>query len=252
MSTYLTTGFVLRMQPWRENARRYVVFTESYGKVELILAGGQKLVSKLASHLQPFSEVELMVAPGQKLDYLAGANLRQVYLKPQQNLAATILASSLLEVVDMLTQPGQPESNLFTILRDYLIKVEKLPAGSQWRQGARNLLANFLLEVISHSGFGPHLKVCEACDRVLDGAVSFNWQDHGFYHQVCLKPGMTTVAVTPATVAWLAHSTDKSGSQAQDALAFLTDYFQGHVGRELYSLKVLRSILEVCPVIQLR
>ncbi|MBI5466100.1 MAG: recombination protein O N-terminal domain-containing protein, partial [Candidatus Kerfeldbacteria bacterium] len=80
MSTYLTRGFVLRMQPWRENARRCVVLTEGSGKLELVVAGGQKSISKLAPHLQPFSEVELMVAPGQKLDHLAAASLRRVYL----------------------------------------------------------------------------------------------------------------------------------------------------------------------------
>jgi DNA repair protein RecO len=245
MSTYLTRGFVLRMQPWRENARRYVVFTQLVGKIEVILAGGQKLVSKLASHLQPFSEVELMVAPGQKLDHLAGANLRQVYLKPQQNLASTVLASSLLEVVDILSQPGQAENNLFVTLRNYLARINELPTGPAWRPAARNLLAEFLLEAISHSGLSLHLKACEACGRPLDKDVNFNWQDHGFYHQNCLKPGVAVMPVTPATVAWLINPTGQEKAQAQVALAFLTDYFQGQVGRELYSLKVLRSILEI-------
>ena len=246
MSTYLTRGFVLRMQPWRENARRYVVLTEASGKLDLVVAGGQKPMSKLAPHLQPFSEVELMVAPGQKLDHLAAARMLCVYLKPPYNLPTVVLATSFLEVADMLAQPGQAENNLFLLLRRYLSELQKLTVGTAWRPGARNLLASFLLEVISGSGLGPHLRVCEACGGELGKeAVVFSWHDHGFYHQACLKPGMTAVAVTSATVVWLTRRAGDESGQPQDALAFLTDYFQGHMGRELYTLKVLRSILEV-------
>ncbi|MBI5466506.1 MAG: DNA repair protein RecO C-terminal domain-containing protein, partial [Candidatus Kerfeldbacteria bacterium] len=220
---------------------------------ELVVAGGQKSISKLAPHLQPFSEVELMVAPGQKLDHLAAASLRRVYLKPPYSLPTVVLATSFLEVADMLAQPGQAENNLFLLLRRYVSELQKLTVGTAWRPGARNLLASFLLEVISSSGLGPHLRVCEACGGELGKeAVCFSWPDHGFYHQACLKPGLTAVAVTSATVAWLTRRAGDESGQPQDALAFLTDYFQGHMGRELYTLKVLRSILEVCPVIQLR
>ena len=248
MSTYVTTGFVLHSRPWREGDRLYTLYTASQGKLELIAAGSQKLSSKLSPHLQPFARVEVMVARGKQRDRLASANLQEHYLKPPYQLPSLTLGSALLEATDVLTREEQPEPKLYELLRQSLAELSSLPdAGGDWRPPARWLLARFTVEALKLLGLGVLLTHCEHCHRELQDPVEFSWSRHGFFHRACSEPAERRVPLPPAAYRWLSQAA-QGGVGAADtlpasALAFLTDYLGGQVGRELYTLKVLRSIL---------
>ncbi|MDZ4230059.1 MAG: hypothetical protein U1C53_02880, partial [Candidatus Veblenbacteria bacterium] len=68
-----------------------------------------------------------------------------------------------------------------------------------------------------------------------------------FYHQNHVPTGEATVPLAPSAFAWLTRAATMGVVRAEplpaSVLGFLTDYVQGHAGRELYTLKVLRSIL---------
>jgi DNA repair protein RecO len=248
MSTYVTTGFVLNSKAWREGDRLYTIFTEREGKIELIAAGARKAVSKLSSHLQPFGEVELMVARGKQLDRLASANLKQLYLRPPYELNTAVLGTALLEVVDVLTRVGEPEPRLHQLLRQYLTELSSLPTSEEnWRLEARWLLAKYLIEVLKLVGLSVSLTRCEHCRGELVDPVDFSWVNHSFAHHTCIFPGDKRVAIPSSALTWLQQAAGLGIAQTDAlpsaVLAFLTDYVVGQAGQELYTLKVLRSIL---------
>jgi DNA repair protein RecO len=248
MSTYITTGFVLNSKAWREGDRLYTIFTEREGKIELIAAGARKAVSKLSSHLQPFAEVELMVARGKQLDRLASANLKELYLRPPYGLNTAVLGTALLEVVDVLTRAGEPEPKLHQLLRHYLSELINLPANEEdWRLKARWLLARYLIEVLKLVGLAVSLTRCEHCRGELVDPVDFSWVNHSFAHHSCIFLGDKRVAIPSSALTWLQQAAGLGIAQTDapppTVLAFLTDYVVGQAGRELYTLKVLRSIL---------
>ena len=243
MSTYLTTGFVLRQQPWREHDRLYTVLTERHGRLELIGAGTAKLNSKLSPHLQPFAEVELMVAHGKQLDRLAGARLSATYLRPPFSLPQITVGAALLEVTRAYTSEDGNEAALIQLLRRCLIQVANLPQ-VDWRPAARSLLASFMAEVLTASGLGLPLSSCESCRVCLSGEVCFSWKRHGFLHAPHVQRGEAVVAVAPEVVSWLtSNAAGVVHSAPSGALAFLTDYAQAQAGRELSSLRVLRATM---------
>lgn len=248
MPTYVTTGFVLGMRPWREGDRLYTLFTERQGKLEVIAAGTRKPNSKLSPHLVPFGEVEVMVARGKQLDRLASATLKEVYLKPPYDLPTAVLGSALLEVADVLTSPGQPEPRLHELMRAYLNELKQLSqVGTAWRPAARRLLVEYLLGALKLLGLAVPLTQCERCHKELVDPTEFSWQSHGFYHRTCFPPEQTRVALPSAALNWLKRALGEGGAGQHEmppsALTFVTDYVTGHVGRRLYTLKVLRSIL---------
>jgi DNA repair protein RecO len=248
MSTFVTTGFVLGVRPWREGDRLYTLFTEASGKIEAVAAGSRKVASKLAPHLAPFCEVQFMLARGRVRDRLASANLLEPYLKPPYDLATLTLASTLLEVANALTRLGEPERRLIELLRQSLKELKNLPNDLvDWRAPARWLLTNYLVAALNSTGLAVTLTQCEQCRGALVEPTSFSWTSHGFFHTAHLLPGDTATPLTADTLNWLIKAT-VSGVNQQDALpsavlGFLIDYMRGHTGSELYTLKVLRSIL---------
>lgn len=224
------------------------MFTERQGKVELIAAGSQKSSSKLAPHLAPFSEVEVMVARGKQFDRLASASVRQVYLKPPYELATVVLGTALLEVVDALTRADEPEPRLHLLLRSSLNELSHLPlVPEEWRLPARWLLAGFFIEALKLTGFGVQLTHCEQCRGELTDPVIFSWSHHGFFHQRHLPANSSTLPVSAEALDWFQRAMRLGVPRVDElppsVLAFLTDYVTGQVGRELYTLRVLRSIL---------
>ncbi len=248
MSTYLATGLVLHSRPFREGDRLYTLYTARHGKLELIAAGSQKFTSKLSPNLQPFAEVEVMVARGKLLDRLASASLQELYLRPPYQLPKALLGSCLLEVTDVLTEEEQPEPRLYELLRASLAELSSLPdAESNWRPPARWLLTRFTVEALKLLGLSVSLTHCEHCHTELADPTEFSWSRHGFFHRACAEPAERRVPLPAAALAWLSRAAKvgvgASESVPASALAFLTDYVGGQVGRELYTLKVLRSIL---------
>lgn len=248
MATYVTNGFVLNSRPWREGDRIYTLFTESVGKVEAIAAGSRKVASKLSPHLPPFSEVQIMVARGRQLDRLASANILQTYLKPPFTLQTLILGSALMELADSLTRAGEREPKLINLIRQTLAEINKLPSEiEQWRPAARIIFANYIIECLKCVGLAVTLTHCEECRGELVEPTIFNWTNHGFFHQNHVPAGDTVMLLSPETLGWLIKAATIGVRQSEilppPVLAFLTDYVIGHTGRQLYTIKVLRSIL---------
>lgn len=249
MSTYLTTGFVLRQRPWREQDRLYTIYTERFGKVELVAAGSRKITSKLAGHLLPFARLEIMLARGRTFDRLAAAALRQLYLRPPYHLLTAILASTFLEIVDNLTQTNQPEPKLFALLPRALggLTVAGPDKKEAWRHLARFKLMQFIMEMLNITGLTMRLHKCDVCGRPLTSEVNFSWSRHGFLHKLCLSPAEVAIELNDEIVKWFNYQSADGINTAVNlppaALAFLTDYLVGQSGRKLETLNVLRSVL---------
>jgi DNA repair protein RecO (recombination protein O) len=250
MSTYLTTGFVLRSRAFREADRLYTLYTKDRGKLQLLAAGSLKLASKLAPNMQTFAEVEVMIARGRERDRLAAAKLTSHYLKPPYHLPSALLGTAFLEVVNQLTSEEQPDPRIYELLQQSLTSVSDLEeAGGDWRPRARLRLAHFVLEALKLSGLAVFISRCEHCQREYgepNQPLEFSWSRHGVFHQSCTEAGEQRLPLPPAVFRWLQSAT--AGAEQTEALpagtlAFITDYLSGQTGRELYTLKVLRSIL---------
>jgi len=249
MSTYVTSGLVLKVSPWRETDRLYSLLTSNRGRVEVIAAGARKLVSKLSPHLLPFAEIDLMIAHGKQLDRLASAKVGHIYLKPPYELPNSVLASCFLEIARILTEAEQPEPKLYKLVKKYLSAISELPISPVlWRDQARVLLACYLVESLKEAGLAISLVNCEVCKKELAEPAIYSWRRHDFLHQACLSSKEESVPLVTGTLVWLQQAMfgninllDKKFLPT--TLTFLTDYFSGHVGRSLYTLRVLRSIL---------
>jgi len=248
MSTYLTTGYVMKARPWRERDRLYTVLTDKYGKINLLATGSQKSVSKLAGHLLPFAQVELMVARGKRLDHLATARLVKVFLRPPYHLPSLILGQVMVEIMDALTSDGQTEVELTDLLHNYWANLDNLSnLDKDWRVSARLLLTNYCADLLKLLGLQVALTSCERCKEKLTDPFIYSWRWHGFYHLACLPGEENVVKAGKLTWQELAalwpESSDQPLNSSSTALGFLVNYISGQAGRELVTLKLLRNLL---------
>ncbi len=248
MSTYTTTGIVLRAKSYKQNDRLYTIFTERRGKVEAVATSSRKILSKLAPHLVIFGEVQVQIAPGKKYDKLAGAELKKIFLKTPYHLNTAILGTSFLEITDVLTSLGAPEPELLKSLKYYLSQLKDLPKEELvWRERARIFLGRFIYKILKITGLAIQVTRCQKCQGELAAPVVFSFKEHSFYHQKCVAD-KGLFLLTDYALSYLHTMATRADPPYQrqlpvELLGFLIDYVQGQAGRQLYTLKLLRSIL---------
>src|SRR5680860_1000822 len=62
MEYYSTLAFVLRQESIKEHDRRYIFFTQEFGKLSLLAPGARKINAKLAGHLEIPTLVQIQFA----------------------------------------------------------------------------------------------------------------------------------------------------------------------------------------------
>lgn len=153
MSTYLTSGIVLKSEDCREFDRTYTIYTLEAGKIRAIAKSANKTLSKLAPHLELFFVVDLMIAPGEVSDRIAGAQIAKNYSAIKEDVHKIIMASYFLEVVDLLIKFEYPDQIIFEITRDFLLDLSI----SDYRQNHLVILNKQLFYLLRHLGYQPEI-----------------------------------------------------------------------------------------------
>lgn len=170
--TYKSRAIVLKSYAWPRNARLYVLYTERFGKVKAVASGVQKVTSKVAGHLQPFSITEAMIAQGRKFDRLAQARFMRGFTGVHRDFLSFAQGSYVLEILDHLTSEGVADQAIW----DYTLEVfDQLNEQSAWADEAdidlqekkTYLTRLYALRLLNHFGFGPELYECLHCRNEL-------------------------------------------------------------------------------------
>jgi len=123
--TYLTQAIVLRRDHLSDNDRRYVIYTSDFGKINAVVKGAKKTISKLNPHLDYFSVSNLMLAKGVSFERVASARLIHKFPTLQSNFYKSSSAFYFCEAVDALIKYSLSDEVVFGIITDFYSQLEK-------------------------------------------------------------------------------------------------------------------------------
>ncbi len=184
--TYNIKAIVLQRYPFREFDLRLEVFSEKFGKQELIVRGAKKINSKLAGHLEPFNLSKIMVIHGKQLNYAGGAICLTSFPEIKNNIEKTKWAGLGLKFFNKIIKEEEKESgnDLFLILLNFLKTIE---------EGVKNyelFLEIFKFNVLSVLGYRLNIDKCFSCGKILkEGKIYFSSINRNFSCSQCSKPG---------------------------------------------------------------
>lgn len=191
--TYKTKAIVLKSKDWPRGARLYTLYTERFGKIYGVAAGVQKIKSKVAGHLQPFTIVEVMMAKGRKFDRLAQSRYVRGYHSFSQDFQSYIRGSYVLELIDRLTDEGIADYQVWQLLEQLF---EEMHEQSLWALNAFGeemkktdlLIRYFALKILDLYGVRPELYACLNCKHsIQEGEVYFSLSQSGVYCHSCSR-----------------------------------------------------------------
>lgn len=162
---YRDDGVVLRTYKLGEADRIVVFCTRHHGKVRAVAKGVRKTKSKFGSRLEPTSHVALQLYEGRELDIVTQVESIDHFRAIRDDLDRIARASTMLEVVDQMSQEGEVNPRLYQML-----------TGGLRALAAHNgplVAPAFLWKLMALEGYAPLLDACAECGAP-DDLVAFD------------------------------------------------------------------------------
>jgi DNA repair protein RecO (recombination protein O) len=232
MPTYQTTGIVIGRTNFGEADRVVRFLTPDHGKVSAVAKGVRKIKSRSAGHLELFGEVNLMLATGRNLDVITSARL--AWYPHQLTMAYNRLGTAFMvaTAVDRLTEPGHPQPQLYTAVRETLRTLEAGTDGPL-------LELWFKLRLLDTLGYRPELGACAICSRHdTETAYHFDVNRGGIACGADAAPGSALMS-QPAIKLWrllanypyaTVHQIAQGETLATDTLPLCDSFYEYHLG----------------------
>lgn len=115
-----TQGIVLLKRDWREHDRIYTIYTCDYGKVEVLGRGTRKIISKLASHLEPPGLVDLLIIRGRIFDHITGVKRLDEFSNIRTDFSRLFEFARMVAVFNHEVKLEQKDQELYALLNNFL------------------------------------------------------------------------------------------------------------------------------------
>jgi DNA repair protein RecO (recombination protein O) len=252
-------ALVLRAIAYGDSDAVVHLLVRGRGRISAFARGARSSRKRFGGALEPFQRVEAILAEreGQELWALREARVVEGHGKLRDDLHRIAHAGYASELVHDLTRAGEPADGLFTLLDEFLTRLEAGAATS-----AR--LRAMELGALEAAGLAPELSACARCgEEVPQGRAAFDPDAGGLLCANC-RPGTQGLVLSLAARAALWQlrwgglaaadapvSADGSGRPA-DARAFeeaaaqagrpLGAFLRHHLGRALKSAEFLAQV----------
>lgn len=156
MGIYRTEGIVIRTQDLGEADKIVTVYTRDEGKVRAVARGARRPRNRLLGVAQVFTYSDFLFFRNKGLDTLSQAELKEAFLSLRGDLYKMAYGAYILELVDALTEEGEKNIQLFSLLLATLYLLELSTHYSL-------LTHAFEIRLMALLGYAPELTCCVSC-----------------------------------------------------------------------------------------
>ena len=231
---YRTLGLILKKEDQKEADRVFSVYTENFGKLELLAKGERKIESKLRGGLELFYLSEIEFIQGKTYKTLTDAILIDNFKNLRKNLRALSVAHKISEVLDNLVKGQEPDEKIWQLILETFDKLNNLSeavshrasVGGEGRKenevlfdhrasvGGEGRKENeilfdrlsllyyyFFWNFLSILGYKPELNLCAICKKNLTPErLYFNLEEGGIICGSCSKKIKNEEKIEPETI----------------------------------------------------
>jgi len=215
---YRTQGFVLKKTDLWEADQVFSIYTQDFGKLEILGKAIRKIKSKLRSGAELFYLSEIEFIQGKTYKTLTDAIVIDKFKNTRRNLEKLEIAYQIAETANNLIGGQERDEEIFNLLDDSfnklnnwkleienLLKIEKQPSGeslSSLDPGKLKIVYYyFLWNLLSILGYQIDLYNCAVCQKKLvPQKLYFNLEEGGIIDLECFKKIEKGEEVSPELV----------------------------------------------------
>lgn len=155
MTLYRAQGVVLRTYKLGEADRIIIMCTKERGKIRTVAKGVRKTKSRFGARLEPISHVALQCYEGRELDTVTQVETVDAFRGVREDLDRLRRGVALLEAVDAISQEGEPNPRLYSMLVGALRELD--------RRDSPSIVSSFFWKLLVLEGVQPLLDQCADC-----------------------------------------------------------------------------------------
>lgn len=247
MAILRSEAFVLKRGDFRETSLIARFYTRDYGKVSGLLKGIRGEPQKFASTVEPFSlnEIIFYEKRASDLHLVSQCDLRDSFEGVRRNIFKVAIASLMMEFLDAIMQPQDPNAEIFELTLDCLRELVVNAAPEK-------ILTIFKIKILALSGFKPNFDSCVSCGSKVSGVSKFSLSLGGLLCQGCFRKDLRARSIFRGTVASIVHIEKNDfrntlnlglNPQIKKELEMVLNSFLGfHLEREFKAERVLQGV----------
>lgn len=155
MSSYKTSGIIIKKLNFGEADRILTIYTQRHGKIKAIAKGVRRSLSRKGGNLNLFNLVSLFLAEGKNLDIITEVELINSFERLRNDLKHLSSAFYLCELIEEFTRENQASAGIYSLLK------EGLEFLNQNHVFEKDFFAQFQKNLLVETGFGVPQELAE-------------------------------------------------------------------------------------------
>lgn len=166
LRSYLDEGVVLARRNYGEADRILSVFCRRNGRLPFLAKGVRKPSSRKRGHIEVFSHIKFQASRSKGIDMITEVDTLENFKNIRLSLKRTSLAYYFMEAVGRSTREGERHPELFALIKDYLLRLEK-------ENTLKKLKSDFIYSLLTTLGFWPRGKVLQNPENKLEEIIEY-------------------------------------------------------------------------------
>ncbi|MBA7599135.1 DNA repair protein RecO [subsurface metagenome] len=177
---YRTQGFVIKETDRGEANQLFTIYTEDFGKLEILGKAVRKIKSKLRGGAQLFYLSETEFIQGKTHKTLTDTILINNFKNLRKDLKKLAIAYQITGALDSLVKGQEPDKELWDLLNETFKRLNN--------ENSEIIYYYFLWNLFSILGYQPELYHCSVCQKkIVAGNFYFGLKEGGIVCQKCFK-----------------------------------------------------------------
>lgn len=235
-----TQGIVLKKNFYREFDEVFTVYTEDFGKIEILGRGVKRPAAKLPSHLQVLDLSNIEFVLGKKFRVLTGADLIGNIIRPDSDPAVRKCIYDFFDFLDDLIGFEDVDNDIWNLILEVTDFSDKSENDKINPVGHFLFSSFFKFKLLSIAGFSPNLENCSSCNADLkEEDHFFSAKEGGIVCGGCalkIKPYNFSVLASTIKILRIFHDQDvellkriKLSEKEKNDLSNVFDWFSGWI-----------------------
>ena len=194
---YRAKGFVFSKENRSEADQLFKIYTQEFGRLEILARAIRKTSSKLRSGIDIFTLSDIEFIQGKAQKTLTDAVLLEKFVKTRKNLEKSEIMHRMANFLDSLIKEQEKDQRIYSLILEVFREMEK----DALIDGQILLLYYyFFWNLVSFAGYQPELHRCFSCQKKLSpGKINLS-REGGLICPECSAGKSSDYSVSPETI----------------------------------------------------
>lgn len=195
---YRTKGFVLKKDDRGEADQLFMIYTEDFGKLEVLGKAIRKIKSKLRGSLDLFHLSEIEFIQGKAYKTLTDAILTDGFKNLRKDAKRLKIAYQIADLLDDLIGGQEADEKIWKLLNEVFERLNSLKIEDC---KLKIIYYYFFWNLVSFLGYQPELYLCSLCQKkITPKIIYFSGREGGLVCPDCSSGASSAEEIKPEVV----------------------------------------------------